>query len=82
MQEMQPHPLGIFLGKICAKFRQLSKIWAKVIKIVPNLIRFGQNQILASPKTFDLLRLCVNSFFFKNASQKLLIRRTQNFCLR
>jgi len=53
---MQPHLVAKFfkqywldLGKIKAKFRQnLVKIWAKVI-------RFGQN--LASPNTFDLLRL-------------------------
>jgi len=44
---MQSHPLGNFFGKI----------WVKVIKIWANLIRFGQNQNLASPKTFDLLRL-------------------------
>jgi len=30
---------------------------AKVIKIWENLIRFGQNQSLASPKTINLLRL-------------------------
>jgi len=35
----------------------LGKIWKKVFKIVANLIRFGQNQNLASSKTFDLLRL-------------------------
>jgi len=28
----------------------LSEIWAKVIKIVANLIRFGQNRNLASQK--------------------------------
>jgi len=39
----------------------LGKIWAKVIKIWENLIIFGQNQNLASPKTFDLLKL-----WFKN----------------
>jgi len=48
MPGMEPHPLGNFLGKI----------WTKVIKIWANLIRFGQNQNLASPKSFDLLRLC------------------------
>jgi len=31
------------------------QIWAKVI-------RFGQNQNLASQKTFDLLRLCKSYF--------------------
>jgi len=37
------------LGKIQAKFGENGgKIWAKVI-------RFGHNQNLASPKTFDLL---------------------------
>jgi len=34
----------------------LGEIWAKVIKICANLIRFGQNQNLASSKTFNLLR--------------------------
>jgi len=43
-------PRKIFL----AKFGQ---IWAKVIKIWANLIRFGQNRNHASPKTLDLLRL-------------------------
>jgi len=33
----------------------LGEIWAKVIKTWTNLIRFGQNQNLASSKTFDLL---------------------------
>jgi len=42
------------------KFGQiLSKIWTKVIKILSSLIRFGQNRNLTSPKTFDLLRLCL-----------------------
>jgi len=36
-------PWKIFWGKIEVKFEQ---------------IKFGQNQNLASPKTFDLLRLC------------------------
>jgi len=36
--------------------QNLSEIWAKVIKIWANLIRFGQNQNLASSKTFNLLR--------------------------
>jgi len=36
----------------------LGKIWAKVIKIWACLIRFGQTQNFASPKAFDLLRLC------------------------
>jgi len=35
----------------------LGKIWEKVIKIWANLIGFGQNQNLASPKTLDFLRL-------------------------
>jgi len=50
MQGKQLH----FLGG--AKFGQ---IWAKVIKIWANLIRFGQNQNLASPKTLNFLRLWV-----------------------
>jgi len=44
-----------------AKFKQnRGEIWAKVIK-------FGRNQILASPKTFDLLMatmLCDNWFTY------------------
>jgi len=48
---MQPNLLGIFWGQNLGKFeRNLGKIWAKVIKIVANLIRFGQNQNLASQK--------------------------------
>jgi len=54
---MQPHPLGHFLSQIWAKFGNLGEIWAKVIKIWANLIRFGQNENLASPKTLDILRL-------------------------
>jgi len=45
---------GRSLSKIWAN---LSKIWAKVMKLWENLIRFGQSQNLASPKTFNLLRL-------------------------
>jgi len=41
------------LGEICAN---LNKIWEKVR-------RFGQNQDLASPKTFDLLRLCTKVIY-------------------
>jgi len=47
------------LGKIGKIWANLSEIWAKVIKIWENLIRLGQDQNLASPKTFDLLRLCI-----------------------
>jgi len=44
--------------KMWAKFEQnLCEILAKVIKIWAILIRFGQNQNLSSPKTFDLLQL-------------------------
>jgi len=47
-------PSKIFLGKNCLDIGQilldLDEIWAKVISI-------GQNENLASPKTFDLLRL-------------------------
>jgi len=35
----------------------LGEIWATVINIWENLIRIGKNQNLASPKTFNLLRL-------------------------
>jgi len=62
---MQLYPLANFLGgKLGNLVRfwligsNLGKIWSKVIKICTNLIRFGQNQNLASPKTFDHLRLC------------------------
>jgi len=58
---MQQHSLEkifweklIRLGKILL---DLGKIWTKIGKIWKNLIRCGQNQNLASPKTFDLLRL-------------------------
>jgi len=44
---MQTHPLGNCLGKI----------WAKVIEVWTNLIRFGPNQNLASLKTLDLPRV-------------------------
>jgi len=66
MQEMRPHLLTKNfreklvkfeqnLGKIKMKFGQnCVKIWAKVI-------RFGQNQNLASPKAFDLLQLCLKT---------------------
>jgi len=58
---MQPHSLETFFGQIWLsldKFgRNFGKIWAKVIKIVANLIRFGQNQNLASLKTLDRLQL-------------------------
>jgi len=37
--------------------QHFGEIWAKVIKIWENLIRFGQNQNLAFPKTLDFLRL-------------------------
>jgi len=51
---MQPHSLHFGRAKLI-RFEQiwfdLGEIWAKVI-------RFGQNQNLASPKTFYLLRLC------------------------
>jgi len=56
------------LGKICENlanlgemWEKLGQIWAKVNKIWANLIRFGQNQSLASPKTLDLLRICLNT---------------------
>jgi len=39
----------------------LGKIWAKVIKTWANLIKFGQNQNLTSPITFELLWLCYYS---------------------
>jgi len=42
-----------FFGQNLGTFRQIR---AKVIKIWVNLIRFGQNQNLASPKTLTLLR--------------------------
>jgi len=54
---MHPHPLAKFFGKI-------GYIWANMVgfgrnleKLRLNLLRFGQNQNLASPKTFDLLKL-------------------------
>jgi len=36
-------------------------MWAKAIEICANLIRFVQNQNLASPKAFDLLRLWLDA---------------------
>jgi len=39
------------LGKIWVNLANLGKIWETVIKIWAILIRFGQNQNLASPKT-------------------------------
>jgi len=46
------------LGKIEAKFGQSrSEIWTRVIRFGQNLNGFRQNQNLASPKTFDPLRL-------------------------
>jgi len=49
-----------FFKKLFRFGRNFSKgeIWAKVI-------RFGQNQNLASPKVFDLLRLCSNVLYNK-----------------
>jgi len=52
---MQLHPLANLFG---AKLIRFGEIWAKVIKIWANLVRFGQNQHLASLKTFDILQLC------------------------
>jgi len=63
---MQLHPLENFLSKIW-------QIWTKGIEIWTNLIRFGQNQNLASPKTFDLLRLWVIVCIFSR-SHKLQFR--------
>jgi len=37
--------------------RNLSKIWVNLGEIWAKVIRFGQNQYLASPKSVDLLRL-------------------------
>jgi len=58
---MQPHPLEIFwgqnLGETLGKFGQDLACLGKRNKIWANLIRFAQNQNLASPKTLDLLRL-------------------------
>jgi len=41
------------LSKFWPSLANLDDIWAKAIKIWTNLIRFGQNQNLASPKTFE-----------------------------
>jgi len=51
---MQPHPLAkknFFL----AKFIELGQIWLDIGKIWANLMRYGQNQNLASPKTFGAI---------------------------
>jgi len=40
-----------------------------VIKIWANLIKFGQNQNLISPRTFDFLRICFrNLIILTNSS--------------
>jgi len=52
----------------------LGKIWA-------NLIRFGKNQNLASPKTLDLLWLCCEVFIiqvFEGGGRRYYVI---NFCL-
>jgi len=43
------------LDEILANWKNLSK---NLGEILANLIRFGQNQNIASAKNFDLLRLC------------------------
>jgi len=48
---------------------------AKVIKICLNLIRFGQNQNLASPKTFDFLRLWLGLKYIVNKQDYGLDRK-------
>jgi len=52
-------------GQICAKF-------GKVINNWENLIRFGQNQNLASSKTFHLLRQWIAVFRAKMNKQNNL----------
>jgi len=55
---MQPQLLGkILLGKI-------DHIWAKLRRNLAKVIRFGQKQNLASPKTSDLLWLWVRTPHF------------------
>jgi len=50
---MQPRLLANFFGKNWLDLGKIkAKFWVKVS-------RFKQNQNLASPKTFDLLRLCI-----------------------
>jgi len=62
MQHMQPHTLATFFVAKLIRFGQiwldLGDIWANLSKIWANLFRFGQNQNLASPKQFDLMRIC------------------------
>jgi len=61
---MQPHPVAkIFWAKL-VRFGQIWLNWAKLKRnlgksdwIWENLIRFEQNQNLASPNNFDLLWL-------------------------
>jgi len=57
---MEQHSLVTFLGAKFIRFGQiwfdLGKILAKLSQIWAKLIRFEQNQNLASSKAFDLLR--------------------------
>jgi len=72
------------LGKIKAKFGQnRDEVWAKMIRfsIEVNLIRFGQNQNLASLKAFDLLRLCVYAKHCYNARQGEKILQNTEACV-
>jgi len=52
-----------FLGKIWADLGKSIQNFRKSTKILENMLgnypKFEQNQKLASPKTFDLLRLCM-----------------------
>jgi len=64
---MQPYPLAKTFWEKLIRFGQiwldLGDIWAYLSKIWAGLIRFGQNQNLASPKKFDLLWLCQSVFY-------------------
>jgi len=49
---LQGHPLANFLGKIWGDLGKIWQIWLK----------FGQNQNLATPKTFDRLYSYASSY--------------------
>jgi len=71
MQHMQAYPLANFLRQILLiTFEQiwlnLGDIWANLGEILADLIRFGQNQNIESPKKFDFLQLCQSVFYFSS----------------